>query len=165
MTWNGGIEYSPDAGAAPAPLTGVTINNSSGEIWAAYASAWQSWTPTVTNIDPGNGSHTCKYLSIGGRAHIIYRLTLGSTSVIATDPWLGFTEFAGNWDTSSIAGDAACYDTSGARWYPAVVTRAATVDTIAIKVTATTPFTWTTGDILSVSFSAGKSMPTSTIGE
>ena len=165
MTWNGGIDYSPDAGAAPSPSTGVTINNSSGELWGAYASAWTAWTPaTRTNITVGNGSEYTRYFSIGGRAHIVYKLTLGPTSAIGTDPSLKLT-FANNWDIDSLAGVAACWDSSASVWYPAVVTMAATVDTFTTRVTASTPFTWASGDILSVSFSAGKAMPTSTIGE
>ena len=165
MTWNGGIAYSPSAGTSPSPIAGYTINNSSAEIWYAYASAWSAWTPTRTNLTVGNGTETAKYFSIGGRAHFMYKLLLGSTSSVGTDPTLRFSLFYSQWDRVSSAGVASFYDSSAGVWYPGVIGWEATVNTVTVNVNSSTPFPWATGDILSLSWSAGKQMPPSTIGE
>lgn len=54
---------------------------STGSDWA-----WDSWTPTLTNLTIGNGTVTARYKQIGKT--VFYRLviTLGSTSSMGTGP-------------------------------------------------------------------------------
>lgn len=46
--------------------------------------AWQSWTPTFTVLDVGNGTHASKYIQIGKTVICRLQFILGSSSTIGT---------------------------------------------------------------------------------
>lgn len=159
--WDGGIDLSPYAGSAPLPTAGTYINNSSAEIYDAYSGTWSTWIPTRTNVTVGNGTETARCFSIGGRVHLLWSLTLGTTSAIGSLPRLEFASYSNY--TGITAGVVGCYDTTAALWYP-VAGHGVNTDEFQLEVNATYPFTWATGDVLSASWTVTKTPPTTTIG-
>lgn len=65
-----------DAAVTPAKLVA-----GSGTGWA-----WQSWTPTWTNLTPGNGVNSSKYTQIGKTVFFTVDFVLGTTSSVGTGP-------------------------------------------------------------------------------
>lgn len=129
--------------------------------------AWQSWTPTFANITVGNGTLSCSYVQIGKTIYFRISLTLGTTSSIGTSPTATLPVTA----IASIGGGvpfgpSSHFDTSASQFFSGYVkTNTTTTMTFLLHVvvggaatyirndgvTATTPFTWATGDILSAS--------------
>lgn len=48
--------------------------------------AWQTWVPMLTNLTLGNGTVLAKYRQVGRTVDFRFRLVLGSTSAVGTDP-------------------------------------------------------------------------------
>jgi hypothetical protein len=115
---------------------------------------WTTWTPTFSNFTAGNATITARYQQIGKTVTFSLRVILGSTSSVTGA--VGFSLPATN-ANSDIYVNGAIYDTgtqnfastgilfSGScfiRLLPANGTYTG-IDAIS----ATTPMTWTTGDI------------------
>ena len=49
-----------------------------------FLGAWQTWTPSYTNITVNNGTVTANYVVIGKTVHFRYVLTCGSTTSITS---------------------------------------------------------------------------------
>lgn len=124
-------------------------------------SAWSTWSPTLTNLTLGNGSVTARYRQLGKTLDYRFKFVLGSTSAVGTDPT--FTLPAAPHGSyaflADVLGRGALYD-NGTAVRDAVV-RFVSGSTLLIlqitaatgsyaSVTATSPWTWTTGDSLSV---------------
>lgn len=127
---------------------------------------WTSFTPSWTNVTVGDGTSEGTYTRIGNVIHVITRLVFGST-----------TSFSGavsvappvNLDTTygiySLNGVVMCLDTGGAV-YLGVPTVASTTSVAPLhsivsatliannSVTSTAPFTWATGDTLTITYTA-----------
>lgn len=138
--------YAPTAGKAPSVNFGLQINAGVLDLYDGYASAWDNVASiTRTGITVGNGTESFRYHDLHNRIHYSYSLILGSTSTIGTRPTL----LDGKDHTDTYAtGYAAAFDTSASRWHPVAIDRDSATDHARINVTATAPFTWTTGDIL-----------------
>jgi hypothetical protein len=126
---------------------------------------WLPWTPTLTNITAGNGSVVARYKRIGRSIHYAFRFTLGSTSSISGDPQFTLpaapeTTFinAANaplgrghiLDAGTELYDASVHFISGSTVSVRAWATGGTYSTQAV-LSATEPFTWTTGDTIWVS--------------
>lgn len=126
-------------------------------------SAWQSWTPTFTGLTLGNGTISAKYMKIGKTVFCQFLLTWGSTtsasgSLTATIPVTATSTFAND---SMAIGVARLRDDSASAKLGGIV-KLATTTTIGfasnnslsavIDVTATSPWTWATSDMIGCSF-------------
>ena len=162
--WDGGIDYSPYAGAAPAPQAGTYINNTADDLYTSYVKTWKAWTPTVTNLTVGNGTTTARLYAISGRAHFLWSFTVGSTSALAASP---VTVRCTDWDQDSLSmpGTAGAFDTSAGLWYPIAAHCTSGVGELTLRATSTFPFTWATGDVLSVSWTFPRYPATFSVGE
>ncbi len=146
------------------------LNSSLGTGTGELGGAWQSWTPTWVNVTVGNGTiDYAKYLQIGKTVFFRIKFTLGSTSSITGSVTLGLPVNASatyddvNEDT--VAGALLCRDTSLSglnigglridttsthRVIPFVVNAASTYAG-AVTPNGSIPFTWATGDAISMS--------------
>jgi hypothetical protein len=140
----------------------LVLTAASGEATGLkYTGSVQSWTPTFTNFTFGNASlNYAQYVQVGKLVYFNLRVTLGSTSVMGTNPSFtlpiavksgAFTQnsnvFLLDSGTALYTGITEMTGTSAA-FYPTVVNL-----TYATQgaITATTPFTWTTSDRFYVS--------------
>lgn len=137
----------------------ITARSAAGA-WqtAVPLGAWTTWTPTLTNLTLGNGTLVAKYCRIGRAIHWRFKFTLGSTSAVGSFPQTFTLPVAAHADYSAVdvvIGLANFADT-GTAGYVAMVVATATGTGLFIKaaspnsaISATVPFTWTTGDIIS----------------
>jgi hypothetical protein len=132
----------------------VLIADSGESTGLRWGGGWTTWTPTYSNFTVGNAAVTARYQQIGKTVNFSLRVILGSTSAVTGA--IGFSLPANN-ANSDIYVNGAIYDTgtqnfastgilfSGScfiRLLPANGTYTG-ID----AVSATTPMTWTTGDI------------------
>lgn len=123
--------------------------------------AWQTWTPTLTNLTLGNGTTTARYTRFGRTIHYKFKFLLGSTSAVGSDPsfTLPVAPNANYVIFADTMGLARLHDV-GSGIFPGYVgpvggstvnflywsaSGAVTQDTL---ITATAPFTWANGDSL-----------------
>jgi hypothetical protein len=122
------------------------------------AGAWSTWSPTMTNMTPGNGSVAARYVQIGRTVHYSLVITIGSTSVVGSPPkftlpvapnssYLTFrTEMGRGFliDVSAAVSRQPIGFWNGSAveiyWWDATPTHQG--------VTATAPWTWATGDTI-----------------
>jgi len=122
---------------------------------APFFATWTSFTPTLTNVTVGNGTHNARYLKIGRLVIVNYEFTLGSTSSVAGAPVFSLPFSASG---PLFAGQVEFLDTGTARYTgmveaensgSGVVCQAVSASgsyTVQVAPTATIPFTWTNGD-------------------
>ena len=151
---NGGIDSTnaTDGGLTPADLVSGT-----GSSWA-----WQTWTPTWTNLTVGNGTQVAGYIQIGKTVFYRLRLTLGSTSSVTgaftvAPPVTINTAYAGSSEKAFIgmcklldSGIASysgyvLYATGGTDLQPVVQVATGTYVTTT-GANGTVPFSWGNGD-------------------
>jgi len=124
-------------------------------------SAWQSWTPTWTNLTAGNGTVTARYMQIGKTVFYILKFVLGSSSAIGTSPNFSLPVTAKTgapWDIgSSHIGTTYILDSAADELTGFVLLDSATVASPTYgataasalqmrRLSATVPMTWTTND-------------------
>ena len=129
-----------------------------GTNWLPINTKYQTWTPTYTNLNVGNGTVIARYIQIGKFIDLNFQFELGNSgSSIGSGPVIslpvagataigstgtaryldnGVTNYLGSLNVSS----------SGLR--PQTVVTSGTYADIQGGITATAPFTWTAGDIL-----------------
>ena len=126
-------------------------------------SAWAAWTPTFTNLTVGNGTLICKYSQVGKTITARIRFTLGTTSSVGTNPYFSLPVPANAEYTQSGIGVLYIEDLATAGFAGQIYMRSTTtgwllvnkVDGVNITGStfeATIPFTWTTGDYFSGTF-------------
>ena len=147
----------------------VTANYSDGSILqehlvtgAGTSWAWQTWTPTWTNVTVGNGTNGSKYMRIGNVIICHLQFVFGSTSSISGIPQVTLPVTAVAYTASSYAGDGLFTDagtaefTASAEWVDTTHVRFLTNDVATYvnmaTVSSTIPFTWTTSDVISATF-------------
>jgi len=123
----------------------------------AATAAWTAWTPTLTNITQGNGTLVAQYKRLGKSGSIRFKFTLGTTSVVGTDPkfTLPFTLNSTSYAAVDLLDMAALLD-AGVNSYRGGVDLTTTTmvrfvqfsTNTVTSVTATSPFTWGTSDVL-----------------
>lgn len=134
----------------------LNLVSGTGSSWA-----WQTWSPTWTNLTVGNGTVTARYTQVGKT--VVYRLgfVLGSTSAVASGPTFSLpvtaTSYSGTATLQQIGG-MRVFDTSGSASvigaaYFSTTTTAVLQAWLASgtyvsqsTINSTTPFTWATGD-------------------
>lgn len=128
-----------------------------------FGGAWTSWTPTLANLTQGNGTVSAKHIRLGRLVHYRFQFTLGTTnSAVGTTPTFSLpvapsTDYftSPSWVGNCILTDASGPDVS------AVATPSGSnaelfywglsgSNVVRTTITATAPFTWTTGDIIEV---------------
>lgn len=124
------------------------------------AAAWQSWTPSWTNLTVGNGTVTAKYVQIGKTIHFRVNLTFGSTTSISGNVSLSLPATASSDYSSNFSiGDANSVDTGTDNFHGTVNLNSTTAMTplyLAVtgslidrlSITSSTPFTWASTDQL-----------------
>lgn len=139
---------------ADGAVTNAKLAAQPGEI----GGAWQSWTPTWTNLTVGNGTVTARYTHIGKLYHFNLVFTLGSSSSVGTFasfslPATAVTSAAQAGIVHFIVNDVgiANYDSSseiasGATSVGTVISLTNGTWSNTNGVTSTTPMTWASGD-------------------
>lgn len=131
-----------------------------GVKWASATSlfgTWTAFTPTWTNFTIGNGTNDFKYTIINKIMIVAGAVSLGSTSVMGTDPKMTIpasaTAVGESWVLSRFL------DTNSDNYYATAVASGtfiylyrladASVDDPRLRgVTSTSPFTWASGDTI-----------------
>lgn len=130
-----------------------------GSVWRNLISQWTSFTPTWTGVTVGSGTQNGSYRYNGRALDVRVNFTLGSGSVVAAATPVQFA--LPNSETSASTGTR----TLGSVWYTDntgtdfvgtcqvnTASSACFLYTSAIvSPTETSPFTWATGDNISVS--------------
>lgn len=127
--------------------------------------AWTAWTPTLANLTLGNGSRTSVYTRVGRWIYFDLAIVFGSTSSMGTAPTFTLPVTASSrYNPAAVTqalGTCVLLDSGTANYLGPVYVSSTTVGTFACTgvgatyatlnaITATVPFTWTTGDALSV---------------
>lgn len=135
-----------------------------GTTWivTAHSGAWQAWSPTYTNLTIGNGTVIARYSQVGKTVTFVFEFTLGSSgSSVGSAPaislpvvgatvvnsWLGTARYLDN-GVTNYAGAVAILS-NGIR--PQTLVSSGTYAEIQGGITATAPFTWASGDVMSIS--------------
>ena len=120
--------------------------------------AWNTYTPSLTNITLGNGTLVGRYLLIGKQCTVAVLFQLGSTSVFTGSIGFGLP-FARSGTGFRMVGLAYGEDSGVAGYRFDIRLAASTVnvltsDGLAItgNTNATNPFTWANGDFLNLLF-------------
>lgn len=161
---NNGIVGTTGAVNTNSILAGAVVPNSlvasSGSGWG-----WQSFVPSWTNLTVGNATQTAQYQQIGKTVFVNVLLILGNTSSVGTGPSFtppvsaasiynnGSVNFvvgtgllnAGANTSQAAPGFNAASNKIGIFYFPTATTFAA--------ISATTPGTWTTANIIALSIS------------
>jgi len=144
-------------------VTPAKLQTGTGSGWT-----WQAFTPSWTNLTPGNGTNVGYYIQVGKTVFVKTAFTMGNTSAMGTGPILTLPVTAtasGYVAALSVVGPGSINDT-GTQAYPNVVAirwaSTTTVDMVTMNaastllvpaaITATAPMTWATGDQLTLSF-------------
>jgi hypothetical protein len=134
--------------------------------WAAPAGGgftFQTWSPSYTNLTIGNGTVTSRYGTSGKFTFFEWTLTFGSTTSISGSPEITLPTTPKNTGYSMWQGNIGYLD-AGTNIYFGHINIAPATSKIILYVDranqthleyagldATTPFTWTTNDRISVS--------------
>lgn len=143
-------------------ITPNKVQSGTGTGWA-----WQSWTPTWTNVTVGNGTVTGRYTQVGKIVFCRLELVMGNTSSTSGD--IQFTlpvtsiSYPGT-ASAQVIGDSRGFDVSAVTIYPGSVVwgsttvaycrfenASGTYTTQTIN-TGTVPTTWGTSDEFSMNF-------------
>lgn len=146
----------------------ILVEDITGSVWPAgspvtagmvASEAWTDFTPANLNVTVGNGTQVAKYMRIGRTIFVRYSLLWGSTTAFTGVPHIGLPVTPASSGTDTPPGVASLLD-NGTRWYTghvsvneggANVAQLHHSEGTTGNVDATNPFTWTTGDRLSVS--------------
>lgn len=135
---------------------------------ASMLSAWQSYTPTFSNLTIGNGTLVAKYNQIGKNISVRVSIVFGSGSSISGGVSFGLPVTAATYAGSgglTLLGSGLLYDQSAARPYGCTIgmltTTTGEIRTLAadqpylysFPLSSTVPMTWTSLDEISFSFS------------
>lgn len=142
------------------------LNHIEGDLtWGGFA--WQSWTPTLTNVSLGNGSIDAKFKQLGKTVVCRLSIVLGSTSTVS-----GLITFSlpvtaatyGGGAGLTVLGVARMLDASVPISREGYITNLSTTTGAVIGLdssgafltgvatSATSPFTWTTSDAIGCQF-------------
>jgi len=124
--------------------------------------AWQSFTPTLTNLTLGNGTLTGSYIQIGKTVFGRISFTLGSTSAVGTTPTFSLPVTAKSGYSAAESYGTAQILHTGNYINPAITVSASTT-TVQVwalnasgtyatyaQITASVPFTWGAADAIYV---------------
>lgn len=160
MTWT-----TPRTWVAGEIVTAAMLNTHVRDNLAEIGDPWTSggaptWTGSDTNPALGNGTLGAWYLAAGKLILFRIVLVIGSTTTFGSGIW-GFTlPYTATVSGGRIRVDGGAYDSSGTADYPitSIVSGAAlslrgyptALGGPLVRVSPTAPFTWATGDILTM---------------
>ena len=136
----------------------IRVNTASPTGLQWHGGAWTTWTPTINNVTVGNGTILARYQQISSVVYFSMKFTFGSTSSIAGSPNFTVPIAAASansyscfiLDTGVQAYTGQAYLPAGSSLYLDLIdttsSRAASA-----AFSATSPFTWGTGDFFLVS--------------
>jgi hypothetical protein len=147
----------------------MLVGDSTAGTGLAYKSAatlypWTAYSPSYTNITIGNGTVTARYQQIGKLIHVYWKLVWGSTTSLTAYPLISFPVTANQGDFvtgTSLLGDASAglavtgpvFQEAGKTQFQPCYNLANTTYTNYGYITANTlPFTWTTSDVMTLTF-------------
>ena len=155
-----------DVSTAQSDITTLQSDVSSNDtditaLQALDTQSWTSWSPTLVNGTVGNGTVTARYRILGGTMTFHIQWVLGSTSTVGTNPKF-LTPSAWRLHDATqlyVVSPAMAYDSSAATFYSGVAGAFDSTDNVlstrlifgSSTVSATSPFTWASGDILAFS--------------
>lgn len=140
-------------------VTPAKLNTGNGSSWA-----WQTWTPTFTNLTANNAVVTAAYCVTGKTVNFILRVVFGNTSAMGTNPQFSLPVTASsNFNSVLQPIGMATLEDSGTTTYQGTVSILTTttariflwqangtyVGTDA-TITAAVPMTWTTNDAIRI---------------
>jgi len=143
-------------GASAIRTLGSSIDTSLGGDWTAY-------TPTWTNLSPGNGTTDFAYKQLSKTVLVRGLFTRGSTSTITGAVSISLPVTSKSFTAGFVLG-IANFDDVGVNGYSGVVRwesttsaslrafNAAGTYVVNSSISSTVPFTWATGDLLAVEF-------------
>lgn len=149
---NGNIDAT---NIADGSITGSKISGGNSSMFTA----WQSWTPTWTNLTVGNGTVTAKYVQIGKSIQFKLSLVWGSTTSISgtVSVTLPVTSVAVVGSGVPL-GSARLIDTSAGTFFTGIATHLSTTTMklmwssafgsgqIETNLSSVSPTTWTVSD-------------------
>lgn len=126
------------------------------EDFAPYSvNAWQSYTPTWSNLTLGNGTSTGQYCRVGNVIFFRAQLAFGTTTAITGFAYPSLPVAALSPTIEMVPGYL--QDASPVTFQPCVLAPSAFITYPGGRVTATTPWTWASGDLIRL---AGSYQPT-----
>jgi hypothetical protein len=145
----------------------LLVADSTAGTGLAWGAAWTTYTPTINaGFTLGNGTQVFRYVKIGKTVFVQGTILWGSTtSMTAFDFTLPSTSATTQYGTNAIIGEFSAQDAGTAsyhgfiRWLnsTSVVPRTIAASLVSGAITgaslnATTPFTWTTNDVMNFNF-------------
>lgn len=132
--------------------SGITLPAAGVAGWRPWYSQWGAYTPSWTNLTVNNGTVSAAYRWELGKLCCRGKLTFGSSTVITGDVSMALPD-SRTGDTYGSTGHAIILD-NGTRTYMAqsdVPENGTVINFVHSEggvITATSPMTWTTGDVL-----------------
>lgn len=125
-----------------------TLNTHIRDNFKAIGDAWTAYTPSLTNVTLGNGTLAGAYMQAGKTVGFSIKLTFGSTTAITGAVSFGLPVSATG--SRTMSGGFIMNDSSGpfkgGFYYNSSANIIATRDDASAVLSATSPFTWATGD-------------------
>lgn len=119
-----------------ANMTDLSVTN------AKLASqAWQSWTPTLTNLTLGNGSSVGTYIQIGKTVFFKWIFTIGTTSAVGTAPTISLPVTSVATPDVTFPLGTCIYDNNGGSGYNGLFMWASTTTTALYTLDTSNNFT------------------------
>ena len=123
---------------------------------------WEDWSPAYTNLTIGNGTVISRFINIGKLVVCHFTFTLGSTSAVGTTPKVSLPVVAASVYVANrnYVGELVLDDITGSDFHGPIRLASTSEATLLVYdssgtylgragITATVPFTWATGDIIS----------------
>lgn len=159
------------------PVEGMTIYETDTDIYQTWTGSawsnmqnfigatWTAFTPTIQNFTLGNGSLECRYFRVQRFVHVQLQVKWGSTTSLTGNFQVVYPLWPAHTPTVAAYpnGVLRCFDDSLSKQAHGFTLAANGVVTTAVfetdgtrisanNVTATSPFTWATDDLLLMSF-------------
>lgn len=123
--------------------------------------AWQTWSPTLTNLTVGNGGISASYRQVGKTVDFRFIFVLGSTSAVGTAPTFTVpVAMHAAYTAAQYVGGGTLFDAGTAVYVALLRPSSSTVMGMeaalasgtyvgSSQITATAPYTFTTSDVIS----------------
>lgn len=155
------LNTTPSTWVASAVLTAAQLNLQVRDALTGIQAAWTAYTPTSTGITLGNGTLTGRSNRMGKTIDFTVVFTLGSTSAVSAAPTftLPFTARVADWVSMDCTANDSSVGITGYYPFAAIATSTTVVTFRPLSSTAgnpfgtvgaAAPFTWGTGDIMSL---------------
>lgn len=140
-----------------------SVYRHNGSAWVLNQIVRTAFTPTWTNLTAGNAVEAWYYAVAGGFCDVFGTTTLGSSSSVGTNPYFAFPVTPITLVNAQLLGSAE-FEASGTRYhglvyyessFPAALPRRFAVSSSQITdsgITSASPFTWATGNRISMRF-------------